>query len=330
MSYSNFDLVILFGSETGTAEDVAYYIAKQLRKFSLKLTVLSIDDYDFLSYLPDQKKVFFVVSTTGDGDTPSSMKSILILSDCFFLKRSCAILGFWNFLLKKSLDSSSLSSLSFSVFGLGDSSYEKFNATARKLNARLLQLGAKECCPIGLGDDQAKHGYCDALGKWLDNIENLFVNDATHSKARLVVAPAVALLSYRIQSSNTHQYSSTTEEPFTTIVEEKLRLTSSDWHQNVLHIRLRLPSSPNQPIYKAGDIAEVFYCNPTELVRRALSIAAPLLDPSTWLSISLTTPGPPRKTRIQQINCSLFDLFHRHLDIGKKLETVDLLDFLIA
>ena len=85
MSYSNFDLVILFGSETGTAEDVAYYIAKQLRKFSLKLTVLSIDDYDFLSYLPDQKKVFFVVSTTGDGDTPSSMKSILILSDCFFL-----------------------------------------------------------------------------------------------------------------------------------------------------------------------------------------------------------------------------------------------------
>lgn len=39
----------------------------------------------------------------------------------------------------------------FSVFGLGDSSYEKFNAVARRLNTRLKQLGAVELNPIGLG-----------------------------------------------------------------------------------------------------------------------------------------------------------------------------------
>lgn len=32
----------------------------------------------------------------------------------------------------------------FAVFGLGDSGYAKYNATARKLHARLLQLGAVE------------------------------------------------------------------------------------------------------------------------------------------------------------------------------------------
>lgn len=34
--------------------------------------------------------------------------------------------------------------MSFAVFGLGDSGYAKYNATARKLHARLLQLGAAE------------------------------------------------------------------------------------------------------------------------------------------------------------------------------------------
>lgn len=32
----------------------------------------------------------------------------------------------------------------FAVFGLGDSGYAKYNAAARKLHARLLQLGAAE------------------------------------------------------------------------------------------------------------------------------------------------------------------------------------------
>lgn len=37
-----------------------------------------------------------------------------------------------------------LETMTFAVFGLGDSGYAKYNATARKLHARLLQLGAVE------------------------------------------------------------------------------------------------------------------------------------------------------------------------------------------
>jgi sulfite reductase alpha subunit-like flavoprotein len=39
----------------------------------------------------------------------------------------------WRFLLRKDLPPGSLSNLKFTVFGLGDSSYEKFNAMAKKL-----------------------------------------------------------------------------------------------------------------------------------------------------------------------------------------------------
>ena len=70
------DIQILYASATGTAEDVAYYLAKKLQRLKyFKVKVSSIDDYDYLSQLPEQNNVLFVVSTTGDGDPPSSMRS---------------------------------------------------------------------------------------------------------------------------------------------------------------------------------------------------------------------------------------------------------------
>lgn len=59
--------------------------------------------------------------------------------------------NFLKFLLIKELPSDSLAGLNFTLFGLGDSGYAKFNATARKLYQRLIQLGAKEFYPRGLG-----------------------------------------------------------------------------------------------------------------------------------------------------------------------------------
>lgn len=44
----------------------------------------------------------------------------------------------------RGLPPDSLDGMRFAVFGLGDSGYAKYNAAARKLHARLLQLGAKE------------------------------------------------------------------------------------------------------------------------------------------------------------------------------------------
>ena len=58
----------------------------------------------------------------------------------------------WRFLLRKDLPSGSLASLKFTVFGLGDSAYDKFNAMAKKLTQRLLDLGASLIHKVGLGD----------------------------------------------------------------------------------------------------------------------------------------------------------------------------------
>lgn len=53
------------------------------------------------------------------------------------------------------------------MFGLGDSSYEKFNYVAKRLHKRILQLGAQAMLPLGLGDDQHDLGYDVAADLWI-------------------------------------------------------------------------------------------------------------------------------------------------------------------
>ena len=78
---------------------------------------------------------------------------------------------FWKFLLKKNLPlSTSLLNLKFAVFGLGDSSYEKYNFVAKKLFRRLEQLGGKSVIELGLGDDQHFSGYDGGLDQWLETL----------------------------------------------------------------------------------------------------------------------------------------------------------------
>jgi len=53
------------------------------------------------------------------------------------------------------------------ILGLGDSSYDKFNAAARMLGVRMSQLGAGELCARGLADDQSEQGLEGDLDIWL-------------------------------------------------------------------------------------------------------------------------------------------------------------------
>lgn len=81
-----------------------------------------------------------MVSTTGQGDLPANATI------------------FWKSLLRKKLPTHCLSQVHFALFGLGDSSYEKFNWAARKFRKRILQLGANESVPFGEGDERHDNG----------------------------------------------------------------------------------------------------------------------------------------------------------------------------
>jgi sulfite reductase alpha subunit-like flavoprotein len=109
---------------------------------------MEFDEYP-ITKLPTTKLVVFLISTTGDGEAPETMKNS------------------WKFLLRSDLPKNSLSKLNFTVFGFGDSSYTLFNAMAKKLTTRLLNLGSKLFHEIGLGDYQHDFGYEGEFDPWL-------------------------------------------------------------------------------------------------------------------------------------------------------------------
>ncbi|KAK4367997.1 hypothetical protein RND71_011789 [Anisodus tanguticus] len=144
-------LLILYASETGNAIDAAERLGRQAERRGCPVSLLSIDDFD-PSSLPDQEIVIFVVSTTGQGDNPDSIKV------------------FWKFLLQRNLTQNWLCRVSYAVFGLGDSSYQKYNFVAKKLDKRLSDLGAIAMVERGLGDDQHPSGYEGALDPWMSTL----------------------------------------------------------------------------------------------------------------------------------------------------------------
>ncbi|XP_020707937.2 NADPH-dependent diflavin oxidoreductase 1 isoform X2 [Athalia rosae] len=144
-------ILILYGSETGTAQDTAEQIWRDVKRIGIDCSVMSMDDYDVTKLIFEELAIF-VVATAGQGDPPTNM------------------LKFWRFLLRKNLPSNSLQNLQYGVLGLGDSSYEKYNFAAKKLNKRLAQLGGKEILSIGLADDQHDLGIDATTVPWMDEL----------------------------------------------------------------------------------------------------------------------------------------------------------------
>lgn len=142
---------ILYGTETGNSQDLAELLAKRLRRLRFVPKLYSIDDYPINS-LPTEPVIFFLVSTTGQGELPRNTKK------------------FWKFLLRRKLPPTLLTSVRFSTFGLGDSSYPRYNWAVRKLHTRLLNLGAKDFVERGEGDEQSPDGVDKIFQEWENKV----------------------------------------------------------------------------------------------------------------------------------------------------------------
>ncbi|KAF9618175.1 hypothetical protein IFM89_000644 [Coptis chinensis] len=152
---NNTRFLILYASQTGNAIDAAERVGSEAEHRGCPATVvLSMDDFH-VTTLPNEEAVVFVVSTTGQGDIPNSMKV------------------FWRFLLQKNLSQNWLKGVRYAVFGLGDSGYQKFNFAAKKLDKRLSDLGGTPIIERGLGDDQHPLGFfLFGVCIWMGEIKN--------------------------------------------------------------------------------------------------------------------------------------------------------------
>ncbi|KAK0746548.1 hypothetical protein B0T18DRAFT_438495 [Schizothecium vesticola] len=154
----NRTMIILYGSETGNAEEIAMALGKMAERLHFQTRVDEMDSFK-LADLLKASLVIFVTSTTGQGDMPKNTTR------------------FWRNLRREKLNNTNcLRRLTFALFGLGDSSYPKFNWAARKLRARLLQLGAAEFFRTGEADERHENGIDSVYLPWSQDLKLTILN----------------------------------------------------------------------------------------------------------------------------------------------------------
>ena len=114
-------LNIVFGSQTGTAEELAYDIQKLFREKGCDSQIFELDDIS-MDKLEQINKLLIVTSTTGDGEVPDNG------------------INFWQSLLAAT--NLNLSNLNYGVLALGDSSHYDFCNAGKIIDEKLQTLGA--------------------------------------------------------------------------------------------------------------------------------------------------------------------------------------------
>eukprot|EP00741_Cyanophora_paradoxa_P001295 tig00000475_g1252.t1 len=309
--YAPPSMLVLFGSQSGTAEDVAERIAREAERLRFRASVSAMDDWD-LERLPEERVVIFVAATTGQGDTPDNMKV------------------FWRNLLRRGLPSDFLEGVSFAVFGLGDSSYQRYNVVGKKLDARLAQLGAERVLAKGLGDDQHPRGYEGDLDPWLESLwaklGELFPAPPGFEPGSAAAKPPprhrVEILPPGTPTDDPHPSARpppgrtwSKEHPYHASVAVNRRLTSPDNEQDVRHLEIDLGDSGIT--YEPGDVVAIQPLNRPEIVSDFLATIG--ADPATvirfWPPPPVSAHGAPAAPA-GPVTATLAEVASRHLDIG--------------
>ena len=114
-------LHIVYGTQTGTAEELAYDIEKLSKDKGVDCKVFELDDIS-MDKLKEINKLLIVTSTTGDGEVPDNG------------------LTFWENL--SSLTELNIPNLKYGVLALGDSSHYDFCNAGKIIDEKLKDLGA--------------------------------------------------------------------------------------------------------------------------------------------------------------------------------------------
>lgn len=146
-------VLILYGSETGTAESYARQTARRLSRHQPR--VMALDEYD-VSKLAQEQWLLVVTSTFSNGELPGNAQQ--------FYASLCA------------QPAGSLDQLNYAVMALGSTVYPHFCAGGVMLDRELARVGARRAVAIHKGDEI--RGQADTFRQWLTIVARLLGEDS--------------------------------------------------------------------------------------------------------------------------------------------------------
>lgn len=265
-------ILILYASETGTAEGFARKAARQLGRYRPK--VMALDEYN-TDTLASEKLLLVVTSTFGNGEMPGNGKKFLQ----------------W---LKKQ-QKGELSGLNYSVLGIGSTVYEHFCAAGITVDKALSKAGAYCIVPLHKGDEIK--GQADTFKQWLGLVSRVLGEDVTSADATTAATPKlnVKFLS-EAEVANVSQGEVSGDRG--NVVETR-HVASLQVVANRELLKEVIPGSRSTRFiafdlsgtnlhYETGDHVAVYPCNPPELVNRLGERLC--VTPNTYFTARYVTP----------------------------------------
>ncbi|MGN7176632.1 assimilatory sulfite reductase (NADPH) flavoprotein subunit [Cytobacillus sp. SAFR-174] len=224
------EVTILFGSQTGNAQNLAKKAGKTLEERGFQVNVSAMSDFK-PNNLKKVKNLLIVVSTHGEGDPPDNA------------------LTFHEFIHGKRAPK--LEEFRYSVLALGDSSYEFFCQTGKDFDKRLEEIGGTRITPrvdCDLDFEEPAAVWAEAVLAGLSDGE---------SSSR---SPSAASFSASAHAESVYSRSN----PFRAEVLENINLNGRGSNKETRHLEISLEGSGLT--YQPGDSLGVYPENDPELV----------------------------------------------------------------
>jgi len=294
MKHSKRRMVAFYGSQTGTAEEYASRLAKEGQKYGMRGVVADPEECDMedLTQLKDVEKTLdgeclavFCLATYGEGDPTDNAQE------------------FFDWLQQGGGD---MSGMKYAVFGLGNKTYEHFNAMAIYVDKRLEELGAVRIHPIGLGDDDAnleddfitwKEAFwkstcqefnLEFLGEdfSMRQYEETVLKEGDYKPERVFSGEIARLRSYVTQRPPFD-----VKNPYMSPIKVNRNLHSDESDRYCMHLELDISGSRIR--YDAGDHVAIYPKNDEELVRKIGDLLS--IDLDTVFTMRATDEDATRK-----------------------------------
>lgn len=140
--------LILFGTQTGTAEDLSEELQQTLQAVGQDPRLENMFDISFAE-AAEYSQIYIIVSTWGDGEPPDDAEDL--------------------YQEAKEAAAGSLNGVQFAVFGLGDTGYEQFCQCGIDFDQFFENAGARRM----LDRVDADIDFEEDFEQWLDLVKNL-------------------------------------------------------------------------------------------------------------------------------------------------------------
>ncbi|WP_323840374.1 NADPH-dependent assimilatory sulfite reductase flavoprotein subunit [Photorhabdus africana] len=232
-------ITLISASQTGNARRLAEQLREDLLAQKLNVNLFNAGDYKF-KQIAQEKILIIIASTQGEGEPAEEAVAL------------------YKYLYSKKAPK--LNDTVFAVFGLGDTSYERFCQAGKDFDNRLNELGAQRLLERVDGDVE----YQQVAAQWRKQLTGIL-------KQRIPAETGTEITSAQNRSVNEiFSTSYTKQAPLTAALATRQKITGRGSDKDVRHIEIDLGDSGLR--YQPGDALGVWFENDPALVDEVLNL----------------------------------------------------------